>query len=94
MVFVGDPILLDCEVSRPNAEVTWKKNGEEIEENAKVTISEDGLNRQLAIQSATLEDAGQYMCDAKDDVMDFHVSVTGNSNFQQMLLFNVHLCIR
>ncbi|XP_012689426.2 obscurin-like protein 1 isoform X8 [Clupea harengus] len=75
-IFVGDPILLDCEVSRPNAEVTWKKNGEEIEENAKVTISEDGLNRQLAIQSATLEDAGQYMCDAKDDVMDFHVSVT------------------
>ncbi|XP_048094820.1 obscurin-like protein 1 isoform X6 [Alosa alosa] len=75
-VFVGDPILLDCEVSRANAEVTWKKNGEEIEESTKVTIFEDGLIRQLSILSATLEDAGQYMCDAKDDVMDFHVSVT------------------
>ncbi|XP_062390118.1 obscurin-like protein 1 isoform X2 [Sardina pilchardus] len=75
-VFVGDPILLDCEVSRANAEVTWKKNGEEIEESTKVTIFEDGLIRQLSILSATLEDAGQYVCDAKDDVMDFHVSVT------------------
>uniref|UniRef100_A0A3Q2CGC3 Obscurin-like protein 1 n=1 Tax=Cyprinodon variegatus TaxID=28743 RepID=A0A3Q2CGC3_CYPVA len=70
---VGETLVLDCEVSRSNAEVTWKKNGEEIEDSRKVTILEDGITRQLTIHSVTQEDAGQYVCDAKDDVMDFNV---------------------
>ncbi|XP_062862340.1 obscurin-like protein 1 isoform X2 [Trichomycterus rosablanca] len=73
--FVGDAVLLDCEVSRPNAEVSWKKNGEDMEESANVTITEDGCTRQLTIHSSTLEDSGQYVCDAKDDVMDFSVKI-------------------
>lgn len=74
---VGETLVLDCEVSRSNAEVTWKKNGEEIEDSRKVTILEDGITRQLTIHSVTQEDAGQYVCDAKDDVMDFNVKVQG-----------------
>ncbi|XP_019910065.2 obscurin-like protein 1 isoform X6 [Esox lucius] len=73
--FVGDRLVLDCEVSRSNAEVSWKKNREEIEENSNVTIIEDGVTHQLIIHHLTLEDAGQYVCDAKDDVMDFHVKM-------------------
>ncbi|XP_043988664.1 obscurin-like protein 1 [Gambusia affinis] len=72
---VGETLVLDCEVSRSNAEVTWKKNGEEVEDSRKVTILEDGVTRQLTIHSVTVEDAGQYVCDAKDDVMDFNVRV-------------------
>ncbi|XP_075958920.1 obscurin-like protein 1 [Anarhichas minor] len=71
----GDTLLLDCEVSRSNAEVTWKKNGEEVEDSRNITILEDGVMRQLTVHSLTMEDAGQYVCDAKDDVMDFHVKV-------------------
>lgn len=74
---VGDILVLECEVSRPNAEVTWKKDGEEIEENSNITITEDGTSRQLTIHSATFEDAGQYVCDARDDVMDFLVKIKG-----------------
>lgn len=73
----GESLVLDCEVSRSNAEVTWKKNGEEVEDSRKVTILEDGVMRQLTIHSVMVEDAGQYMCDAKDDVMDFHITVQG-----------------
>ncbi|KAK0147315.1 Obscurin [Merluccius polli] len=62
--FAGEALVLDCEVSRANAEVTWKKNGEEVED-----------SRKLTIHCLSLEDAGQYVCDAKDDVMDFHVKV-------------------
>ncbi|XP_053185183.1 obscurin-like protein 1 [Scomber japonicus] len=72
---VGNTLVLDCEVSRSNAEVTWKKDGEEVEDSRNVTILEDGAIRQLTIHSLTVEDAGQYVCDAKDDVMDFHVKV-------------------
>ncbi|XP_020317865.1 obscurin-like protein 1 isoform X4 [Oncorhynchus kisutch] len=74
-MFVGDSLVLDCEVSRSNATVNWKKNGEEMEESSNVTVIEDGVMRQLTIHSMTLEDAGQYVCDAKDDVMDFQVKI-------------------
>nr|XP_033473864.1 obscurin-like protein 1 isoform X10 [Epinephelus lanceolatus] len=71
----GETLVLDCEVSRSNAEVTWKKNGEEVEDSRNITILEDGVMRQLTVHSLTVEDAGQYVCDAKDDVMDFYVNV-------------------
>ncbi|XP_077947319.1 obscurin-like protein 1 isoform X24 [Gasterosteus aculeatus] len=71
----GETLVLDCEVSRSNAEVTWKRNGEEVADSRKITILEDGFMRQLTVHSLTVEDAGQYVCDAKGDVMDFHVKV-------------------
>ncbi|XP_008299427.1 obscurin isoform X6 [Stegastes partitus] len=71
----GETLVLDCEVSRSNAEVTWKKNGEEVEDSRNITILEDSVMRQLTIHSLRVEDAGQYVCDAKDDVMDFSVTV-------------------
>uniref|UniRef100_A0A3Q1JI89 Obscurin-like protein 1 n=1 Tax=Anabas testudineus TaxID=64144 RepID=A0A3Q1JI89_ANATE len=37
----GESLVLDCEVSRLNAEVIWKKNGEEVEDSRNVTILED-----------------------------------------------------
>lgn len=76
---VGEALVLDCEVSRSNAEVTWKKNGEEVGDSRNTTILEEGVLRQLTVHSLRLEDAGQYVCDAKDDVMDFLVTVHGKS---------------
>ncbi|KAM9801975.1 obscurin isoform 7-T8 [Syngnathus typhle] len=72
---VGQSLVLDCEVSRPNAVVLWKRNGEEVEDSKNLTVVEDGVVRQLTVHSLTLEDAGIYVCDAKDDVMDFHIQV-------------------
>lgn len=77
----GESLVLDCEVSRSNAEVIWKKNGEEVEDTRNITILEDGVMRQLTIHSLSMEDAGQYFCDAKDDVMDFHVTVKGRLSY-------------
>uniref|UniRef100_A0A3Q4HVI0 Obscurin-like protein 1 n=1 Tax=Neolamprologus brichardi TaxID=32507 RepID=A0A3Q4HVI0_NEOBR len=77
---VGETLVLDCEVSRSNAEVTWKKNGEEVEDSRNITILEDGVIRQLTIHSLTVEDAGQYVCDAKDDVMDLPVKILGKTD--------------
>uniref|UniRef100_G3NCC3 Obscurin-like protein 1 n=1 Tax=Gasterosteus aculeatus TaxID=69293 RepID=G3NCC3_GASAC len=73
--FVRPRKMTNCEVSRSNAEVTWKRNGEEVADSRKITILEDGFMRQLTVHSLTVEDAGQYVCDAKGDVMDFHVKV-------------------
>ncbi|MBN3323328.1 OBSCN protein, partial [Atractosteus spatula] len=73
--FVGEPVTLECEVSRSNAVVCWKKEGVEIEESRGISIIEDGVLRQLLIHSASLEDAGNYICDAKEDVMNFKVKI-------------------
>lgn len=80
----GETLVLDCEVSRSNAEVTWKKNGEEVEDSKNITILEDGVMRQLTVHSLTMEDAGQYVCDAKDDVMDFNVNVQGRLSYLKL----------
>uniref|UniRef100_A0A674B4R0 Obscurin like cytoskeletal adaptor 1b n=1 Tax=Salmo trutta TaxID=8032 RepID=A0A674B4R0_SALTR len=91
-MFVGDSLVLDCEVSRSNAAVSWKKNGEEMEESSNVTVIEDGVMRQLTIHSMTLEDAGQYVCDAKDDVMDFQVKIKARTNISGYENESVTLC--
>ncbi|MGH0169422.1 UNVERIFIED_CONTAM: hypothetical protein FKN15_068926, partial [Acipenser sinensis] len=75
-VFVGDPVVLECEVSRSNAVVSWRKEGQEMEDSREVTIEENGVLRQLIIHSPKLEDSGNYYCDAKDETMDFRVKVT------------------
>lgn len=87
----GESLVLDCEVSRSNAEVIWKKNGEDIEDTRNITILEDGVMRHLTIHSLSMEDAGQYVCDAKDDVMDFHVTVKGRlSYYISQVIKNIH----
>ncbi|MGH0116900.1 UNVERIFIED_CONTAM: hypothetical protein FKN15_040889 [Acipenser sinensis] len=75
-VFVGDPVMLECEVSHSNAKVSWRKEGQEMEDSREVTIEEVGVLRRLTIHSPKLEDSGNYFCDAKDETMDFRVKVT------------------
>ncbi|XP_076159377.1 obscurin-like protein 1a [Alosa pseudoharengus] len=72
----GEPLVLECEVSRDNAEVHWLKDGVELElDNDNITVTTDGLIRRLTIHSPSGEDSGKYTCDAKDDAIDFNVNV-------------------
>ncbi|KAK1166274.1 obscurin-like isoform X1 [Acipenser oxyrinchus oxyrinchus] len=75
-VFVGDPVVLECEVSHSNAKVSWRKEGQEMEDSREITIEEVGVLRRLTIHSPKLEDSGNYFCNAKDETMDFRVKVT------------------
>ncbi|XP_038835461.1 obscurin-like protein 1 [Salvelinus namaycush] len=74
--FSGDPIVLEIEVSRFNAEVIWMKDGGEVEESSDVTITEDGLIRRLTIRTPSPGDSGKYTCLASDDLIDFQVKVS------------------
>lgn len=76
-IFAGKPIVLEIEVSRPNAKVTWWLNGREIIENNNIIVTEDGLIRRLTIYSSSPVDSGKYTCDAVDDKIDFQVKVSG-----------------
>ncbi|KAK0135676.1 Obscurin-like protein 1 [Merluccius polli] len=74
--FSGEPVVLEVQVSRPNAAVRWLLDGREIQAGANVTIAEDGSIRRLTVLSPAVGDSGKYTCDAGDDVMDFQVKVT------------------
>lgn len=75
--FTGDPVVLELEVSRSNAEVCWMKDGVKVEESSDITITDNGLVRKLTIHSPTLKDSGIYTCNAIDDTMDFIVKING-----------------
>lgn len=74
--FAGEPLVLEVEVSRPNADIQWLVNGREIEKSSNVTITEEGLIHRLTILSPTPEDSGKYTCDAVDNKIDFQVKVS------------------
>uniref|UniRef100_A0A8C2A311 Obscurin like cytoskeletal adaptor 1a n=1 Tax=Cyprinus carpio TaxID=7962 RepID=A0A8C2A311_CYPCA len=74
--FAGEPVVLELEVSRDNAEVCWMKDGVKLEESSNITITENGLIRKLTIHFPTLKDSGIYTCNAIDDTIDFKVKIT------------------
>ncbi|XP_032879409.1 obscurin-like protein 1, partial [Amblyraja radiata] len=71
----SDRIVLSCELSRPNAQVTWYKDGLEVEGDGNVTTVGHGAHRSLVVQSAQAEDSGEYVCDAGDDSIFFDITV-------------------
>ncbi|XP_068862358.1 obscurin isoform X21 [Aphelocoma coerulescens] len=59
--------VLECQVSRANAEVRWFKKDVEIHPGAKYEIVSEGVYRKLIINDADYEDEDAYTCDAFDD---------------------------
>ncbi|XP_053359740.1 obscurin [Clarias gariepinus] len=59
--------LLECQVSRANAEVTWYKRNREIAPNGKYQTISEGLYRQLTIEEVGSSDEDTFICDAGDD---------------------------
>lgn len=77
-VEVDEPVVLRCEISNPNAHVTWYKDGIKLHEEAGQDILAEGSIRTLALPSAKLSHAGIYSCKTTDDAMQFHVDVKGD----------------
>ncbi|XP_041056563.1 obscurin-like protein 1 isoform X2 [Carcharodon carcharias] len=75
-VLTGGEVVLSCEVSRPEAEVRWYKDGLEVERSERSVVEVDRRCRRLTIHSATMEDQGTYTCDAVDDSAKFEVTVS------------------
>uniref|UniRef100_A0A671LFM5 Obscurin-like protein 1 n=1 Tax=Sinocyclocheilus anshuiensis TaxID=1608454 RepID=A0A671LFM5_9TELE len=77
--FAGEPVVLEleCELSTANGVVNWYKNGSTIKENERFCFEEEGAFRTLVILCAELQDSGEYILDAKDDSISFHVTVQG-----------------
>ncbi|XP_039666654.1 obscurin isoform X8 [Perca fluviatilis] len=59
--------LLECQVSRPNAQVRWYKNRKELVPSKKYQLISQDVYRQLTIDNVCSSDEDTYTCDAGDD---------------------------
>ncbi|PKU48394.1 obscurin-like protein 1 [Limosa lapponica baueri] len=75
-VSTGLPVLLECQVSPPDAPVCWLKDGEAVPLDDVIAVQAEGCVRRLLLRSAGPLDAGVYTCDAGDDAVNFVVTVT------------------
>lgn len=74
----GHPLILNCELSDPSAQVQWYKDGSKLVSQTGFNILTDGLARKLTIHSAELFHSGQYCCKTKSDSITFKVDIKGD----------------
>uniref|UniRef100_A0A8D2LTV1 Obscurin-like protein 1 n=1 Tax=Varanus komodoensis TaxID=61221 RepID=A0A8D2LTV1_VARKO len=75
-LLAGMPLLLECEVSIPDAPVCWFKEGNPVAlDGGGLVVQSEGYMRKLLISSVCSSDSGMYTCDAGDDSISFMVTV-------------------
>ena len=77
-----DPeVTLEAEVSEPDGEVTWLKDGKPIPkeflDSGKVQIIADGKKRKLKIKDLGKDDAGEYTLKTNDGTSSCKLGVEG-----------------
>ncbi|NXP50842.1 OBSL1 protein, partial [Heliornis fulica] len=75
-VLAGLPVVLECQVSPPDAPVHWLKDGEAVVPTEVLDICSEGCLRKLHIPAAMLSHSGTYTCSAGDDATSFRVTVS------------------
>lgn len=76
-VWALERLELSCEVSVLDAPVRWFKDGLEVDETHNLLLHSEGAEHYLIIPQARVEDAGEYICETKDESVSFDVSVSG-----------------
>ncbi|KAH7637606.1 hypothetical protein HUG17_8710 [Dermatophagoides farinae] len=59
--------VFTVEISRPDVDVFWYHNGEELCETSNIKMITDGMVRKLIIHHTRMTDMGEYICMAKGD---------------------------
>uniref|UniRef100_A0A8I3WL30 Obscurin n=1 Tax=Callithrix jacchus TaxID=9483 RepID=A0A8I3WL30_CALJA len=74
-----EKVTLECELSRPNVDVRWLKDGVELRAGKTVGIAAQGACRSLTIYRCEFTDQGVYVCDAHDAQSSASVKVQGRT---------------
>ncbi|XP_028831505.1 obscurin isoform X15 [Denticeps clupeoides] len=62
----GKDATLCCEISIPEANVTWRRGAKVLAEGKKYSMHKEGSVRTLVVHSVKMEDGGEYICDSGD----------------------------
>uniref|UniRef100_A0A8C4UI32 Obscurin n=1 Tax=Falco tinnunculus TaxID=100819 RepID=A0A8C4UI32_FALTI len=72
-------VTFECELSRPNVNVKWFKDGKELQQSKKIGIISQGTKRSLIIHKCEYEDQGTYTCEAAEDKTSATLKVHGKT---------------
>jgi hypothetical protein len=72
-------ITLTCEVSKPNKEAKWFKNGSPIEPSDRVVMHSEGTKHSLTINSAMMDDDSKYTVRIDEAESTGQLTVEGTS---------------
>ncbi|NXB74593.1 OBSL1 protein, partial [Donacobius atricapilla] len=75
-VVAGLPLVLEYQVSPPDASVHWLKGSEAVVPMQVLAICSEGCSQRLHIAAAALSNSGVYTCHARDDAASFRVTVS------------------
>lgn len=75
----GSSASLCCETSIPDASVTWKKGTQVLSDGKKYSIKRDGSIQTLEIHKLSVDDGGEYICEAGDKRSKATLTVKGNN---------------
>lgn len=76
---VSQKTTLSCEVVDAKTEVKWFKDGKQLTSSKSIHTESKGKLRQLVIDSVEKKDAGEYVCEAGSEKMDFKIQVAGKA---------------
>ncbi|XP_008257150.2 obscurin-like protein 1 isoform X2 [Oryctolagus cuniculus] len=68
-------VELRCEVAPAGSQVRWYKDGLEVEASDALQLGAEGPTRTLTLPHAQPEDAGEYVCETRDEAVTFNVSL-------------------
>ncbi|XP_067234423.1 obscurin isoform X4 [Chanodichthys erythropterus] len=71
----GDSVTLHCELSKPGVPVVWRKGTQVINSGGKYLIKQVGCTFELKITDVQPEDAGDYVCDCGDNIINANIKV-------------------
>ncbi|NXV78646.1 OBSL1 protein, partial [Atlantisia rogersi] len=71
----GQRVELWCQLSHPEVPVHWYKDGEEVEAGKSLVLEQEGLRHRLVLPCAQPQDTGEFICDAGEVSVSYHISV-------------------
>lgn len=74
----GCPIVLQCELSDPSAQVLWYKDDVKLLSQSGLEFQSNGTKRALVIEKADFFHSGVYSCKTKGAAVQFNVEIKGD----------------
>ncbi|XP_040097221.1 obscurin isoform X4 [Oryx dammah] len=64
---LGSTVTLVCELSPAQAEVVWRRGSTQLRSGKRFQMAAEGTQRSLTVSGLREEDAGEYVCESRDD---------------------------